>query len=426
MLENDTVTIPEHTRVIPMPEIDVTASPIMDIQITDDPQQRAELKSILAGGIRLMALPPLLEKRFRQTHHQFATNVVKATLPVAVTAVFFVVMLTLMNFSTLPAIVWGLGIVVLLSFALVYLSAYVVSFNRWLPHSLGFGGMLCIMAMHIAAGVIQSPVLSSAALFGVAYITIAVFSMTNLPVGKASAWVFASLILVVVLANCDRLAVNFNLFIYYAVSPAIIGIALGVVQELRERRLFVQEYLLAVENRELEAMTRKLDALSRRDPLTGLYNRRYFNELLQEEWNRCLRNSEPLSLLYMDVDHFKHYNDFYGHQQGDLCLSAVASALSDAVLRSGDVVARYGGEEFVALFPHTDLNGARQMAEKILMEIDGLSIPHASSVTAPTVTLSLGVASLVPDRLYTPELLLQKADEALYRAKAAGRHRVSV
>lgn len=393
-----------------------------DIPADAIPLGRSELKAVLRSGMRLLSLPSSLEPLYREAHHRFATSVVKASLPVAVAAIAFVVLLTIVQFSPLPPFLWVIGAVILLAFALIILGVHVPLFNRWLPHCLGLGGMLCIMAMHVAVGEIGIPALSTAAQFGVAYITIAVFNMSNLPVRTATAWVFASLALVVVLAKTSVLEVNFSLFIYYAVSSAIIGVAQGLVQELRERRLFVQERLLALENLELDALTRELDEMARRDPLTGLYNRRYFNELLQDEWNRGRRNNEPLGLLYLDVDHFKRFNDFYGHQEGDRCLVMVAQALSRMVLRSGDAVARYGGEEFVALFPQTSLASAAQIAERIIAEVDALALPHASSPTSHMISVSIGVAALVPDHLHGPDILLQQADEALYQAKEAGRH----
>jgi diguanylate cyclase (GGDEF)-like protein/PAS domain S-box-containing protein len=173
----------------------------------------------------------------------------------------------------------------------------------------------------------------------------------------------------------------------------------------------------------LQEAHERLQRLSTTDELTQVANRRHFNERLTLEWNRLKREAMPLSLIMCDVDCFKSYNDTYGHQRGDQCLSAIAEALKKAVKRSGDLVARYGGEEFTVIMPNTDLQGAFALAEKTRIAILNLKIPSKSSVVSPYVTLSLGVSSLIPSHLLTPDAIIKDADDALYEAKRLGRNR---
>ncbi len=168
-----------------------------------------------------------------------------------------------------------------------------------------------------------------------------------------------------------------------------------------------------------------LQDLSRRDGLTGLANRRHFDESLEREWKRALREKAPLSIIMCDIDFFKDFNDAYGHQNGDDCLRAVARVLEEVLHRPLDVAARYGGEEFVAILPGTDREGALAVAESIRSGIEALAIPHTSSSAAPVVTISLGVASAIPTPEGTAAEILAAADRALYRAKGQGRNRVS-
>ena len=168
-----------------------------------------------------------------------------------------------------------------------------------------------------------------------------------------------------------------------------------------------------------------LQDLSRRDGLTGLANRRHFDESLEREWKRALREKDQLSIIMCDIDFFKKFNDFYGHQSGDDCLRAVARVLERVLHRPLDVAARYGGEEFVVVLPGTDREGALAVAESIRSGIEALAIPHASSSAAPVVTISLGVAFLIPTPDGTAAEMLSAADQALYRAKEEGRNRVS-
>ncbi|PWC34236.1 PleD family two-component system response regulator [Azospirillum sp. TSO35-2] len=167
-----------------------------------------------------------------------------------------------------------------------------------------------------------------------------------------------------------------------------------------------------------------LRSLSFLDGLTGIANRRRFDEAMLREWRRCARSHLPLSLIILDVDHFKAYNDQYGHQAGDECLRVVAEVLSERARRSCDLVARYGGEEFVCLLPETDGPGAALVAEGFRAGVAERRIPHAQSPVAPYVTISLGVATVVPTVDGNPESLAQTADQLLYQAKRAGRNRV--
>lgn len=166
-----------------------------------------------------------------------------------------------------------------------------------------------------------------------------------------------------------------------------------------------------------------LRRLSFIDGLTGIANRRHFDETLEREWRRCGRSNLPLSVIILDVDHFKAFNDRYGHQAGDDCLRAVARMMAEHAKRPGDLAARFGGEEFVCLLPETDAEGAMRVAERLRTRIEAEGIPHAASPVTPYVTISLGCASMVPPIDQAATRLLEKADQALYAAKREGRNR---
>jgi len=181
------------------------------------------------------------------------------------------------------------------------------------------------------------------------------------------------------------------------------------------------EALVQERTRALEEANAKLKYLSNTDGLTGIANRRSFDHALAVEWSRAQRTGLPLSLILLDVDHFKHYNDQYGHLAGDDCLCAIASALSLGGQRASDVTGRFGGEEFVVLLPNTSQDGALEIARRIRQEVMDLGLPHADT-DAGVVTVSLGVGCLAPAQQHSPETLLREADAALYRAKQSGRN----
>jgi diguanylate cyclase (GGDEF)-like protein len=200
------------------------------------------------------------------------------------------------------------------------------------------------------------------------------------------------------------------------VSEVVLNAKLKAMQRIAEMR------------RQLEAASDKLRQLTELDGLTGIANRRRFNLVYAREYRRVIHDAEPLTLMVADIDHFKTYNDYYGHQAGDQCLKRVAVALEQPPVRSGDLVARYGGEEFVVLFPRTPLEAGFQLAEQIRQNVEALKIPHERSSAGEFITLSIGLATL--DRECAKEMSASKffnlADQALYQAKHNGRNRVEI
>lgn len=195
-------------------------------------------------------------------------------------------------------------------------------------------------------------------------------------------------------------------------------------QEELERLVTERTRELAQANQKLDAANRELQALANQDGLTGLANKRHFSAKYHEEFARARRSGKPISLIMIDVDWFKSYNDNHGHLAGDDCLKQVAAAIRRMVGRSSDLAARYGGEEFVVMLPETSGAQAAELAEKIRRHIAELSILHENSAVAAHVTASFGVATMVPDGHQLPNVLIARADAALYRAKHAGRNRV--
>ncbi|THB74295.1 MAG: diguanylate cyclase [Desulfobacteraceae bacterium] len=175
---------------------------------------------------------------------------------------------------------------------------------------------------------------------------------------------------------------------------------------------------------ELEEANRKLADLSITDGLTGLANRRHFDEVFKNEWHRAKRQHLPVSIAMIDVDQFKLYNDHFGHQEGDACLRRIAAVLSESVQRSGDLMARYGGEEFVAILPGMKGSDAVKMAEIIRQRVQAEKIAHSDTSLSGIVTVSIGVGSRIPQSSDAAVLLLNEADTALYTAKNSGRNTV--
>ncbi len=202
------------------------------------------------------------------------------------------------------------------------------------------------------------------------------------------------------------------------------GLELGAVDYITKPfhppivRVRVRNHLQTVHQRRL------LEQLAMIDSLTEIPNRRRFTEVYEREWRRCLRTSSPLSMVVVDVDHFKAYNDTYGHAAGDVVLKRVAQTISAALKRPADFVARYGGEEFVVILPEVDAERARLIAEKIRVDVENQKIPYPESDLGPWLTVSLGGASCIPRHAEVDESLFARADHTLYKAKGNGRNQV--
>jgi diguanylate cyclase (GGDEF)-like protein len=216
----------------------------------------------------------------------------------------------------------------------------------------------------------------------------------------------------------DRLEILGILAAQSAISIENSHLYANLEERVQERTLELSKL-----TEKLKEANEALEKLTFTDPLTQVSNKRHFQQVYEEEWKRASRAGTPLTLMLIDVDCFKLYNDTYGHIEGDNCLKAVASALDKGISRAGDLVARFGGEEFIIILPNTPLDDACTIASRLVENVRNLNIPHKTSVAAPIVTISLGVAQSIPQQGADPTSLITAADQALYHAKTSGRNR---
>jgi len=214
------------------------------------------------------------------------------------------------------------------------------------------------------------------------------------------------------------------LIAYYIFSIIILFMRSILLNQDHKRTLAEEQ--LKKNHTEIKELNQRLDLLSKTDSLTGLYNRRHFDTIINHEWNRGLRSHSPISCILIDIDYFKNYNDYYGHQAGDKCLIEISLVMKDTFRRAGDMVARYGGEEFIILMPSTSAEDAEAAITLFQSELAKLKIPHMNSSINSFVTASAGIVNQVPRRDDSIDGFIGKADKALYKAKASGRNRWEV
>lgn len=213
--------------------------------------------------------------------------------------------------------------------------------------------------------------------------------------------------------------------LYVLVAAGVVAAVMAIRSRAHHRREQALQALIAARTRELSDANELLREMSYLDPVTEIANRRRFDDRLDHEWRRAIRTGSAISLILVDIDFFKEFNDTFGHQRGDECLHAIAHALADGLPRAGDSVARYGGEEFAVILPLTERAGASKLAEALRQRVEALGIAHPASTAAQVVTISCGVATLWPTAEIEPAELVRLADESLYVAKRSGRNRTA-
>lgn len=309
------------------------------------------------------------------------------------------------------------GIVILLSSVLSYFS----TMNRWYEWYIGIGGIVAIAVSSATAnmGGGDSVILTYA---GTMYIVIVLYSFVCLRFYAAMIVGWVGGICGIILAYMLGQHINWKLWNLTYTITSLLGMCLAYALDRQERTSFLQACLLRHSVEKGQQLAQQLNKLSRQDGLTGLANRRHLDEVMNHEWNRALRQQHPLTLMIIDVDFFKFYNDKLGHLAGDDCLKQIAGLIASLAKRSGELAARYGGEEFILLYPSMDERDAERQAERLMNAIKKLALPNPDE-HRPFVTISVGVAVTEPSEVTCVEQLLRQADAALYKAKANGRNR---
>lgn len=360
-----------------------------------------------------------LEADFRRDHRQRAVQAFQHS------SVFILLLYTLLStgiYMLLPADAVGRWWSLYAWVGVIVIVAGVFSRQAWLDDWFevyaGLGSFAAVALSVLITGLVPGQLTHVA----IMYATIIIYSVVGLRFRQAvyAGWgggaVGAALILLL------GGQVDWELLHRSYTGSSLLGMFIAYYAERRDRELYLQTRLLQLSQERTEEYAGKLDRLARQDALTGLANRRHFDEILQQEWRRAARQQSTLAVLMIDIDHFKHYNDGLGHVHGDACLRQVASLISARARRPGELAVRYGGEEFLLLFPETGRDEACKHAQHLLDAFHDAHIPQAAGLSRAAVTVSVGVAVAVPGvSMLAPGELICAADDALYEAKHAGR-----
>ncbi|MDO7218375.1 GGDEF domain-containing protein [Acinetobacter nosocomialis] len=386
-----------------------------------------QIDLLTTRGLNFVWFPKQLETIYRFQYQNGAAYEFRYRAPIILILYLFLsfgiyqVLPTDQVLSWLSYYSW-VGIIVLIAWIL----SFIKKLNQWFDYYVGIGSAAAVAITFILINVLengQDNVLFHAAMM---YAIVIIYGAVGMRFYTAiiAGWVgglVGILVSTYVKGDIDWTFLNRT----YTFS-SFLGMTLAYATDRQHRENYLQNCMIELNRIELMQQAQQLSLLSQQDALTGLANRRYLDETLDNEWRRALRHETPLTIMMVDIDFFKSYNDTLGHLKGDQCLKDIATAISSIAARSGDLVARYGGEEFLLLFPMTNAQQAQIQVERLMNAIKKIAIVHPCSSVSPYVTISAGVATTIPRLNDSISAFVSRADHALYQAKTNGRNQYQI
>ncbi|EQB8142767.1 GGDEF domain-containing protein [Acinetobacter baumannii] len=386
-----------------------------------------QIDLLTTRGLNFVWFPKQLETIYRFQYQNGAAYEFRYRAPIILILYLFLsfgiyqVLPTEQVLSWLSYYSW-VGIIVLIAWIL----SFIKKLNQWFDYYVGIGSSAAVAITFILINVLengQDNVLFHAAMM---YAIVIIYGAVGMRFYTAiiAGWVGGLIgILVSTYLNGD---IDWTFLNRTYTFSSFLGMTLAYATDRQHRENYLQNCMIELNRIELMQQAQQLSLLSQQDALTGLANRRYLDETLDNEWRRALRHETPLTIMMVDIDFFKPYNDSLGHLKGDQCLKDIATAISSIAARSGDLVARYGGEEFLLLFPMTNAQQAKIQAERLMNAIKKNAIVHPCSSVSPYVTISVGVATTIPRLNDSISAFVSRADHALYQAKTNGRNQYQI
>ncbi len=385
--------------------------PIIETKFSEE-----EINAALKKGVWFLRFPARLETKYREhsLSHSIKTyrfNGIFAFFVFAVICASVIKLIPPNSFSRC-VLAYSIAATVMLG---VRIFSFFRTFDQWFNWYVTGSGTIMVAVAVYANNAIPMGQGTTLSYIGLTYILFFTYCFVGLRLQLAMLANFLGGIFGVFLTYKVGAQINWQIMPQTFATASVLAMFLAYGLGRQERINFLQSYLL-------ELSLQKSEKLSREDALTGLANRRYLNEQMELEWSRMLRYQLPLTIMMIDIDFFKRYNDALGHLAGDKCLQQVAQLIHGLAHRSGELAARYGGEEFVLLFPNMDIDIAKEQAERLLNRLTSIAIPHPDT-DEKIVTVSIGVSTCVPTPAMKVNQLLRQADQALYHAKASGKNR---
>ena len=378
---------------------------------------------LISRGLNLVQFPKELETIYKDQYRNGAAHEFRYRAPIILGLYSY---LSLGTYQALPSAVraeWvafygWVGIII----AIAWFLAFIPTMNKWFDHYVGFGSMVAVALTFTLINVLdhgQNNVLFHAAMM---YAVVIIYGFVGMRFYTAMIAGWSGGLIGIVISTWLNGSIDWTFLNRTYTFSSFLGMALAYAIDRQHRENYLQNCMIELNRLELMRQAQQLSILSHQDPLTGLANRRYLDEVLEIEWNRAMRHQTPITIMMIDIDYFKLYNDSLGHLQGDQCLKRISILLSSISSRSDDLAARYGGEEFLLLFAMTNQDQALIQAQRLMELVRNIGIIHPRSNVSKHVTVSVGVATTIPHLNDNLSEFIAQADHALYIAKSNGRN----
>jgi diguanylate cyclase (GGDEF)-like protein len=378
---------------------------------------------LISRDLNLVQFPKELEAIYKDQYRSGAAHEFRYRAPIILGLYSY---LSLGTYQALPTAVraeWAafygwIGIII----TIAWLLAFMPTMNKWFDHYVGFGSMGAVALTFTLINVLdygQNNVLFHAAMM---YAVVIIYGFVGMRFYTAMIAGWCGGLIGIAVSTWLDTSIDWTFLNRTYTFSSFLGMALAYAIDRQHRENYLQNCMIELNRLELMRQAQQLSILSHQDPLTGLANRRYLDEVLEIEWNRAMRHQTPITIMMIDIDYFKLYNDSLGHLQGDQCLKRISILLSSISSRSDDLAARYGGEEFLLLFAMTNQDQALIQAQRLMELVRNIGIIHPRSNVSKHVTVSVGVATTIPHLNDNLSEFIAQADRALYIAKSNGRN----
>ncbi|HIQ33495.1 MULTISPECIES: GGDEF domain-containing protein [Acinetobacter] len=386
-----------------------------------------QIDLLISRGLNLVWFPKELEVIYRDQYRNEAAHEFRYRAPIILGLYLY---LSFGTYQVLPEdlrLTWvafygWVGVII----SIAWVIAFVPKLNKWFDHYVGLGSMGAVAITFTLINVLeqgQNNVLFHAAMM---YAVVIIYGFVGMRFYTAIIAGWCGGLIGVIASTALSGSIDWTFLNRTYTFSSFLGMALAYATDRQHRENYLQNCMLELNRLELMRQAQQLSILSQQDALTGLANRRYLDEVLENEWKRAIRHEVPITIMMIDIDFFKLYNDTLGHIQGDQCLRRIAILLGSIASRSGDLAARYGGEEFLLLFSMTDKEQAIIQVQRLMELVRTIAINHPKSSVSKNVTISVGVATMTPHLNDSLSEFVSQADHALYIAKSNGRNQYHI
>ncbi len=386
-----------------------------------------QIDLLLSRGLNFVWFPKTLEQVYRTQYRQAAAHEFRFRAPI------ILILYSLLSFGIFQVLPQSEIKLWLINYAWVgviitsaWLLSFLKSFDKWFDYYVCLGSTAAVAITFTLINILEGGQNNALLHASMMYAVIIIYGFVGLRFYTAlfAGWV-GGLIGFTISIN-SNISIDWTYLNRTYTFSSFLGMALAYFTDRQHRENFLSDCVIELNRLKLVKQAELLETLSQQDSLTGLANRRYLDEVLEKEWRRAVRHSMPITIMMIDLDFFKSYNDSLGHIKGDECLREIAKALTSLTSRSGDLAARYGGEEFLLLFPMTNESEALIQVKRLMNVIRKIDIQHPSSDISSQVTLSVGVATMIPQVDDSISSFVSRADHALYTAKSKGRNQYQI